>query len=270
MLRQFAARQIDVLVVVDIVSEGFDLPAVEVASFGRKTESLATYMQQFGRALRPLYAPGFDLTTREGRLASIAASPKPRALIIDHVNNFLRHGPPDRPRPWSLDGKGRGGGGDGIPMRVCTSCWQPYERFHHHCPWCGAEPEPVEPAARKSPSMVDGDLAELDQETLDALRGAVQQADMSTDDYTRWLLLRNVPAISMNVQKARHEERALAQAQLRWAMALWGGARKAEGLNDRQMQKLFFLTFGVDVMSAAALGRAEAEALTERLTAAST
>lgn len=276
MLAQFARRAIDVLVVVDIVSEGFDLPAVEVGVFGRKTESLATYMQQFGRALRPMYAPGFDLSTQEGRLAAIAASPKPRAIIIDHVNNFLRHGPPDRPRPWTLDGKGRGGGGDGIPMRICAlepprqGCYQPYERFHHACPWCGEEPDPPETSARSSPAKVDGDLTELDQATLDALRGAVAEVDLDADAYCRQLLLRNAPAISMNQHLRRHAERQEAQAALRWAMAQWGGLRKAEGLDDRQMQRLFFHTFGVDTLTAQSLGTAEARALTERLTGAST
>ena len=284
LLKQFAARVVTVLVVVDIVSEGFDLPAVEVGIKARKTESLATYMQQFGRALRPMYAPGYDLTTQAGRRAAIAASPKPRAVIIDHVNNFLRHGPPDRPRPWSLDGS-KGGGGDGIPMRPClprkvapfpeppkqNGCYQPYERFRTECPYCGTEPDPPRVlGGRVSPAAVDGDLTELDAATLDALRGAVAEVDQSRDDYSRWLLLRNVPAISMGQHLRRHEERQAAQAALRWAMAQWGGARKAEGLTDRQMQRLFYLTYGADVMTAAALGTVEARALTGRLTAGST
>lgn len=263
-LRQFAARDLLVLVVVDIVSEGFDLPAVEVGIKGRKTESLATYMQQFGRALRPMYAAGYDLTTQAGRLAAIAASPKPRAIIIDHVNNFLRHGPPDRPRPWSLDGS-KGGGGDGIPLRICLGCYQPYERFHTECPYCGEAPPAPKPAERRSPAAVDGDLTELDAATLDALRGAVAEVDQPREDYARWLLARNVPAISMQQHLRRHDARQAAQASLRWAMAQWGGQRKAEGLTDRQMQRLWHLTYGVDVLTAAALGPAEADRLTAAL-----
>lgn len=271
MLRRFAAREIDVLVVVDIVSEGFDLPAVEVGVFGRKTESLATYMQQFGRALRPMYAPGFDLDTQAGRLAAIAASPKPKAWIIDHVNNFLRHGPPDRVRPWTLDRRDkRGGGGDGIPSRVCLECWQPYERFHHACPYCGTVPEPVEPSARSSPAMVDGDLTELDAETLASLRGAVAVVDQSREDYAVSLVARRVPGPGQDRALRLHGERQMAQAALRGAMAQWGGERKAEGLDDRQMQRLFYLTFGVDVLSAAALGTEAANRLTASLSQGST
>lgn len=288
MLKRFESGEIAELVVVDIVSEGFDLPAVQSGALARKTESLATYMQQFGRMLRPLWAPGsgygpgnlYDLDTQAGRLASIAASAKPVAIIRDHVNNFLRHGPPDRPRPWTLDRRDkRGGGGDGIPMRICVprevhpvggGCYQPYERFHHECPYCGTVPDPVEPAARSSPAKVDGDLTELDRETLEALRGAVAEIDQNRDDYGRWLLSRNVPAINMQRLLKGHDDRQEAQARLRWAMAQWGGYRKAEGLTDRQMQRLFFHTFGVDTLTAQGLGKPEADALTARLTAAST
>jgi len=89
--------RLQLVVAVDVVSEGTDVPALQVGIFARATMSQAVYMQQFGRVLRPIYAPGYDLETRAGRLAAIAASVKPTALIIDHVGNFLIHGPPDPP-----------------------------------------------------------------------------------------------------------------------------------------------------------------------------
>jgi DNA repair protein RadD len=102
-LRRFAAREIDQIVAVDIISEGFDLPAIEVASMARPTASLALYMQQFGRTLRPLEGKG-------------------KALIIDHAANVIRHqGPPDRPRVWSLErSRNSNGPSDAIPFRVCV------------------------------------------------------------------------------------------------------------------------------------------------------
>lgn len=272
MLRQLADGTLDVLVVVDIVSEGFDLPAVQVGSMGRKTESLATFMQQFGRILRPVYAPGYDLTTREGRLAAIAASDKPVALIIDHVSNFLRHRAPDMPRDWTLDRRGsrRGGGGDGIPLRICLGddCFQPYERFRLCCPYCG-EPVPA-PAARSSPAAVEGDLVELDAETLAALRTAVHAAQMTTDEFRVDALARNVPALGVMSQVKLHDARLQAHGALREAMTAWTAARLAEGLRDREVHRLWWHTFGLDVLSAQTLDRAGAEALTARLTGAST
>ena len=53
-LRRFRAREVLQLVNVDLFGEGFDLPAIEVVSMARPTQSYGLYAQQFGRALRPL------------------------------------------------------------------------------------------------------------------------------------------------------------------------------------------------------------------------
>lgn len=244
-LKRYAARQIDQIVAVDIVSEGFDLPAIEVASFARPTNSLGLYMQQFGRALRPL--PG-----------------KEHALIIDHVGNVLRHLPPDRPRAWTLDRRDKRAksASDGIPMRVCVQCFQPYERIYRACPHCGHY-EP--PASRSSPAAVEGDLAEMSAEVLAKLRGDVQEADRSVEQERDRLAATGLPHIPVMAGAKRHAERLETQAALRDAMAVWGGQRRAEGLDDSQMQRLFYLRYGIDVVSAQALKRAEAQSLLERI-----
>lgn len=262
-LRQFAARQLMQLVVVDVVSEGFDLPAIEVGSAGRKTASLATFMQQFGRTLRPIYADGYSLASQEGRLAAIAASCKPRALWIDHVGNFLRHGPPDRPRDWTLERRGaRASTSGGIPLRVCLACIQPYERVRSVCPYCETPAPP--PAERSSPAMVEGDLMELDAETLAALRGEVAKVDVAPHDYWQHATVTQ-PAIAVQRNTRLHTERHAAQQALRAAMDAWAGVWHAAGDTDREIQRRFWFVFGVDVLSAMALGRVEAEALATRI-----
>lgn len=245
MLRRFAARELDVIVAVDIVSEGFDLPAIESVSFARPTQSLGLYMQQFGRALRPL--PGKD-----------------KALIIDHVGNVVRHLPPDRPRQWTLDRREKRAKADpdGIPMRVCVECFQPYERIHRECPFCGAYPEPQ---ARSGPQHVDGDLEEMDADVLAALRGLVDEAHRSIDEERDRLSATGLPHVQTMANVKRHAERLETLGALREAMALWGGRQRAEGLNDSQMQRLFYLQFGIDVLSAQALKRAEAQSLLDRI-----
>jgi DNA repair protein RadD len=263
-LKQFAARKIAVIVAVDIISEGFDLPAVDVLSMARPTQSLGLYMQQFGRALRPIYASGYDLDTRDGRLAAIANGPKPYARIIDHVANVIRHqGPPDKPRVWTLDGRDRKSGGGGIPLRVCVGCFQPYERFHTSCPWCGCDPPA--PEGRSSPGAVDGDLAELDAETLAKLRGDVAAMDQRPEDYAAQLTANRVPPQGIAGHTNRLVANQRAQALLRAAMEDFVRARLADGLRDRAIHKLFFLTFGVDVLSARALKEADAIQLRERI-----
>lgn len=258
-LRRFAAREIDQIVAVDIISEGFDLPAIEVASMARPTASLALYMQQFGRTLRPLAGKG-------------------KALIIDHAANVIRHqGPPDRPRVWTLEAtRNRNAPNDAIPYRVCAGpakppafptggCFEPYERFHRECPYCGYYPEP---SVRSSPGAVDGDMDELDPAVLAALRQNIAAVDMSRPDRMAELMAKGGTHQMIMGNVNRHEARREAQEALRAAMAGIGGRWKLEGLNDTQMQRRFFLTFGVDVASAQALGTPEATALAGRINTA--
>lgn len=244
-LRQFAAREIEQIVAVDIISEGFDLPAIEVASFARPSQSLPLVWQQFGRTLRTL--PG-----------------KKEALIIDHVGNILRHGVPDRPRIWSLARRDKRAksSSDAIPLRVCVQCYQPYERIYRECPYCGHYPEP---GVRSSPAAVDGDLAEISPDVLAKLRGEVAEADRTIDDERIRLQATGLPHVPLMAQVKHHAARLEMQTALRDAMALWGGRRRAEGLNDSQMQRLFFLRYGIDVMTAQTLKRAEATALLDRI-----
>ena len=247
-LRQFAAREIEQIVAVDIISEGFDLPAIEVASMARPTQSLGLFMQQFGRTLRPM--PG-----------------KSEALIIDHVGNILRHGPPDRPRAWSLDRRDKRAksASDAVKPRVCVQCYQPYERIYRECPYCGFYPEP---ASRGSPAAVEGDLAEMSPDVLAKLRGDIVEADRSVEQERARLAETGLPHVQTMANVKRHAERLETQAALRFAMGVWGGQRKAEGLNDSQMQRAFYLRFGIDVLTAQTLKRAEAQALLERISAA--
>jgi DNA repair protein RadD len=245
-LRRFAAREIDQIVAVDIISEGFDLPAIEVASMARPTQSLALYMQQFGRALR--VSPGKD-----------------KALIIDHVSNILRHGgPPDKVRTWTLAKAHKRSSSETTLLRVCTECFEPYERELVACPHCGAVPVPQE---RSRPAMVDGDLEEMSPALLASLRNAVEDARMSPAERREQLRKAYAPAIAQRAGANRQAARLDALNYLRAAMAAEGGRWKVEGLDDRQMQRRFFLRYGIDVLSAQALGSEDAYALATKINA---
>lgn len=138
---QFAAAQIRVLVTVDVVSEGFDIPAASCAILLRPTASLGLYLQQVGRVLRP--APG-----------------KTHAVVLDHVGNVHRHGWPDDHRDWSLEGIARGRGSSGPPapaVRTCPSCFAAF-RPQLLCPLCGTY---TAPPPRREIRQVDGELKEL-------------------------------------------------------------------------------------------------------------
>lgn len=262
------AGQVNVILAVDVISEGTDFPALEVAILARATASIIVFRQQVGRVLRPLMTPEYAAaTTREQRLAAIASSSKPIAYLIDHVGNFTRHGPPDRPRQWSLAStRGRNAKSDGVAYRACLNvpeCGQPYERFRTCCPYCGAEPPP--PAARSSPAVVDGDMVLLDPAVLAALRGEADAAVMSLDDYRAKQAAAGLPQTYIWANAKKHAAKIEAQTALRQAMGVWGGYRKTEGLTDREMQRLFFERFGVDVVTPLAYGPTEAAELIEKI-----
>ncbi len=79
---------IDVLVSVDLFSEGFDCPDVEFIQLARPTLSLAKYMQMVGRGLR-------------------VAEAKAYSVILDNVGLYKRFGLPSVDRDWQSMFEGR-------------------------------------------------------------------------------------------------------------------------------------------------------------------
>ena len=263
-LRKFKNREVLQLVNVDLFGEGFDLPAIEVVSFARPTESFALYSQQFGRALRLMLnereLEGYDSLSDEGRRGVIAGSSKPVAFIIDHVNNVMRHGLPDSRRDWSLDRRNRRGGKktDAIPLRICANerCMQPYERIYRCCPHCGHYPEPT---VRSAPEYVDGDLMELDAATLAKLRGDIARIDGEP------AVPYGAPPEVVGAIRKRHWERRQNQQSLRNMIAWWAGLENAQGHNESESYRRFFFKFGTDVATCQTLGAREAQELTEKI-----
>lgn len=141
----FAAGALRILVTVDVVSEGFDIPAASCAILLRPTQSLGLYLQQVGRVLRP--APGKDA-----------------ALILDHVGNVTRHGFPEDHREWSLaDGAVQRNQGPAAPsVRTCLECYAAFKPAPI-CPVCGAQCAPIK--SRKI-QQLSGELRELKREEV--------------------------------------------------------------------------------------------------------
>jgi len=244
-LRAFKRGEILQLVNVDLFGEGFDLPALGVVSFARPTASYGLFCQQFGRVLRPF--PG----KKDGK-------------IIDHVGNTMRHGLPDRQIVWSLmEGRAPTKDLTGPPLRTCESCFQLWEGYSRTCPHCGFTSEI---AARSLPAQVEGDLYELDASMLVMMRGEIARVDAPVSQIVEPLRRAGAPTPAILGLSARHRERQEAQQLLRERMALWAGYIKFSGLSDSARLIKFFREFGVDAMSAQALGRPSAEDLTKRIT----
>lgn len=228
-----------------LIGEGVDIPAVEVVSFARPTQSYALYAQMFGRALRPF----------EG---------KSHAIIIDAVSNVMRHGLPDAPREWSLDRRERRTGkSEPSTVRVCTACAAVYERFRDACPDCG-EPVP-KPADRSGPVQVDGDLYELDPDVLAQMRNEVVGARETPEAMRDRLTAMNVPVPGVMGNVKRQRERLEVLGRLDGLMATIAGYWRHDGMSDKEIFRKFFLTYHIDWLSAQSLKKDNAIALMEKI-----
>lgn len=268
-LDEFERGELLVLVNVDLFDEGFDVPGVDAVLMARPTESLAKFLQMVGRALRLIYADGFDLDTAEGRRAAIAASSKPHALVIDMVRNWERHGMPNWPRRWTLDGREKNSRAtsDTIPQRVCVGCTQPYEAYHIGCPY-QSTPEcakPPEYADRSAPDKVEGDLTQLDVDGMARLFAALNAAGMDDDEFTRSQIARGVPPVGRPRELRAHRAGKHRRAVLKELVAWWVGMQPT-GRELAEVHRRFFYRFGIDIGSAFTLKAAETDALIERVT----
>jgi len=113
----FANGKIKVLCNVDMVGEGFDVPAVEGLILARKTKSFTMYRQWIGRALRQSEGKSF-------------------AIIADLCGNY-EHGIPDDNIIWDLESPPKTP--DSIKTYPCKKCgfWYPIKQ--KECPECGYE-----------------------------------------------------------------------------------------------------------------------------------
>jgi superfamily II DNA or RNA helicase len=134
LIHALGTGEIQVVANCGLISEGLDVPAVEAAILLRPTKSLALYLQQAGRALRP-------------------AAGKARAFILDHAGNAYRFGLVDAPRAWSLDGRTNNKAGAPAVCR-CKACGAINSISAIKCKACGAllrEPPPPQVEVRSGP-----------------------------------------------------------------------------------------------------------------------
>lgn len=145
---------------VDLVSEGYDLPALECCIMLRPTASEALFLQQVGRVMRP-------------------ADGKTRAVLLDHVGNVgaqingvfkRKHGLPSEEREWTLDGRKKRGKKktqetEDLSIKQCPKCY-----FAHitapACPKCGH----VYEVKARNIEQVDGELQKISAEMEEQIR----------------------------------------------------------------------------------------------------
>lgn len=143
-VKKFRDQQLNVLVNVDLFTEGIDLPNVDCAVMVRPTESLSLFMQFSMRCLNP----------RPGKTA----------IIIDQVSNWKKFGTPNADRNWRqaiITRKGRSRVNDSISIIQCPNCFAVIERSkieNNACPECGYSPV----IKRNDPKVENVKLQEID------------------------------------------------------------------------------------------------------------
>jgi superfamily II DNA or RNA helicase len=149
LISSLADGRLNVLTSCELISEGVDVPVVSGAILLRPTQSLAMFLQQIGRALRP----------------------KPdgsSAVILDHVGNVHRFGMPDSDRDWSLDGKA--GKRKAPDVTTCELCFKTFPKGAARaqaencrgvdgevCPFAQDDSE----SQKQPPMVVDGELQKV-------------------------------------------------------------------------------------------------------------
>ena len=197
-IRMLGDGRLHGLATVDVISEGFDLPVVEVAIMLRATESLVLFLQQAGRVLRPDPASG-----------------KTHGIILDHVGNVgqfvgdefvIKHGLPDSDRDWSLDGRQKTDPKkqDEEPtlnILQCPACYGvDYPRKICGLPLPGGETcrHEFEARQRKPIKQAEGELREITEDEAESLRQQqrIAQAQART--------LEQLQAAGMGRKQAEH------------------------------------------------------------------
>lgn len=171
-IQGLATGQVQVVCSCDVISEGVDVPVMAGAILLRRTQSLALYLQQAGRALRPVWPVGFDpnAATAEERIAAMEQAGKPAAIILDHAGNYALHGHVLADRAWSLDAKSRRERAERAPTTTtCPECFGVWPGTPRTCPECGHSFEVVAPRADHAKiKVIEGELVAAGVESGEA------------------------------------------------------------------------------------------------------
>lgn len=151
-IRKFKAKELMILVNVNLFTEGIDLPDVDCVIMARPTTSLALFLQFSMRCLNP----------REGKTA----------IIIDHANNVKKFGLPDDERDWkkaiishsNKKSKLNTETNSGVAIATCNHCFAVVlvsQVINNICPICGQVMH-----IPKKKKVIDVDLVEAKKQAI--------------------------------------------------------------------------------------------------------
>ncbi len=134
-----------------VLTEGWDLPALECAIIARPTASLNLHLQMIGRVMRACHG-------------------KDGALVLDHAGNHHVHGLVTRRLDYTLSDE-KVGFSEPLGLRRCGHCGLLFETGAPCCPECGWAPEATGAGRRHRPAIHgEGELAEFDDSAFEYRR----------------------------------------------------------------------------------------------------
>lgn len=160
-IERFENGTLQVVSNVNLFSEGTDIAGVQTLIDCAPSMSLGSVMQRWGRVLRP--APGKV------------------ALILDHAGNSgEKHGYPDTPRQWSLEGKTKRKKKDpeDITLRRCPVCMATLMGYVAKCDACGH----VFESQGREVEEVAGELQEVINPAVEAMERKREQQRARSED----------------------------------------------------------------------------------------
>jgi len=134
-----------------VLTEGWDLPALECAVVARPTASLNLHLQMIGRVMR-------------------ACEGKDGAIVLDHAGNHHVHGLVTRRLDYTLSDE-KVGFSEPLGLRRCGECGLLFETSEPCCPECGWTPIAAGAGQRRRPGIHGaGELAEFDDTSFEYRR----------------------------------------------------------------------------------------------------
>ena len=113
-----------------ILGVGVNIPQIDMIIDLQPTESTARHVQKYGRGTRPVYAKGYDLSTKTGRIHAMKVGVKSRhCLVLDFAGNTYRNGAINDPIIPTKTGKAT----SGKKSKTCRKCLTIHPRSKKIC-----------------------------------------------------------------------------------------------------------------------------------------
>jgi DNA repair protein RadD len=175
-LARLAAGETQVVCNVNVLTEGYDCPGLEVCVLARPTLSVALYLQMVGRAMRPACLGCFRYLHPKADHCESCGSVEVKRLarIHDHAGCIMKHGMPDAERDYSLAADPKTRPAAEAP-RMCKRCFAWYGGSPKECPSCGAPLGTAGAGVFGQPEEVTHGVEEIPLEQLQGLQDERRQ-----------------------------------------------------------------------------------------------